>query len=86
MRLAASFLIATTPNQTVDQTRLCDDQIRLAQQRHNGAHGGVKPELEVLHEDRHRYCWTPMGSSNSSTCGRLNSPRQDERIKRRIPQ
>jgi hypothetical protein len=28
----------------------------------------------------------PMGSSNSSTCGRLNSPRQDERIMRRIPQ
>ncbi|MFT0175134.1 RICIN domain-containing protein [Paraburkholderia mimosarum] len=29
---------------------------------------------------------SPMGSSNSSTCGRLNSPRQDERIMRRILQ
>ncbi|WP_430231316.1 IS110 family transposase [Paraburkholderia tropica] len=52
-------------------------------------------DLQALHRVRQRLVSSktavinqspPMGSSNSSTCGRLNSPRQDERIMRRIPQ
>jgi integrase len=41
---------------------------------------------EQTRESVENWIRAPMGSSNSSTCGRLNSPRQDDRIMRRIPQ